>query len=94
MSKINNANSDKFNIVFSDIPVPQDRTTPLSIEPFNNYVKSVTLPDYSIEMDQSNFQGSVNRYPVSKFNADLSQLTIDFFVDEDLETIRHSLIGC
>ena len=88
MSKINNANSDKFKMVFSNIPIPATRTRPPDLEVFNNYVKSVTLPDYSLETLESRFQGATVRYPSSQFNDNLSQITIEFFVDEDMENYK------
>lgn len=88
MSKVNNANSEKFRVIFSNIPVPTTRKTKLDLEVFNNYVKSITLPDYSLEMAESKYLGATVRYPSSQYNDNLSQLTIEFFVDEDFENFK------
>jgi len=88
MSTVNQANSDRFKAVFSNIPMPDTRTTRIDMEIFNNFVRSITLPDSSIELTQSEFMNIVRRYPISKYNNDLSQLTIEFFADEDLSNYK------
>lgn len=85
MSIVNQANTNNFKIVFSNIPVPSTRTSKLDMQVMNNYVRSVTLPDFSIELLESPFMNTVQRVPVSRYNSDLSPLTIEFKADEDLE---------
>lgn len=85
MSKLNNSNTDKFEIVFSNIPVPADRTDALDMAIFDNYVRNVALPDYNIEILPSEFMNQTMRSPISRANNDLAPLTIEFQADEDLD---------
>ena len=88
MSTINNSNSDKFEIIFSNIPQPKERTDKLNMEVFHNFTKSVTLPDLSIETSKTSFGNMVQTNVVQKYNENLGQLTIEFFVDEDFENYK------
>ena len=83
MSKINTFNNDSFSVVFSNIPIPQTSVVQPSIRLFNNFVKGVTLPDYNLETLESTFGNITRKNPISRINNDLTQITIDFKVDED-----------
>lgn len=84
MSKINTFNTDNFSVIFSDIPIPENSVVRPNIRLFNNFVKTVTLPDYNLETLESTFGNIVRKNPISRINNDFTQLTIDFKVDEDL----------
>ena len=83
MSIINIQNTDKFEVVFSNIPVPKGESD-VDMRWFNNFVRVVTLPDYSIELLTSDFMNSSYKTPISRANNDLAPLTIEFNADEDL----------
>jgi hypothetical protein len=85
MSKINTFHNDKFSVVYSNIPRPSDSADKLNISILNNFTKTVTLPDYNIEVIDSFFGTTRRIHPSTKLNTDLTQLTIDFILDEDLE---------
>lgn len=85
MSQINTFNSENFGVVFSNIPIPTTSTTKIKPGVLNNYVRGVTLPDYNLEVTPSNFGRRQRSQPVSRINNELTQLTIDFAVDEDLD---------
>jgi len=85
MSLINQSNTDKFETIFSNIPVPSTRTKELDLGVVNNFVRMVTLPDFNIEVVMSEFQQISIKNPISRFNNDMSPITIDFTCDEDLD---------
>lgn len=82
---MNNFSSDKWELMFSNIPVPSTRTAALDVSLYNNFVRSVTLPDFNMETIDSNFKNTVRRSPISRFNDNLTQITIEFQVDEDMD---------
>jgi hypothetical protein len=52
---------------------------------FDNFVKSVVLPDYSIEEIYSDYKTYRIRHPgTPKMNANLSQIQIEFKLSEDM----------
>lgn len=85
MSILNQANTDKFETIFSNVPVVSTRTDKLNLAVFNNYIRAVTLPDYNIELVFSELLQASIKNPISRFNNDMSPITIDFVCDEDLE---------
>jgi len=85
MSVVNNANSDKFKVVFSNMPFYSGRIDKPPMAVFDNYVKSLSMPDYNLEVVKSAFFGAQVNQPSSQANNDLTPLIIDFFVDEDVE---------
>lgn len=53
---------------------------------FDNYCKSVVLPDYNILEYQSGYpNGETERHPMSRKNEELTQLQIDFKISENFE---------
>jgi surface protein len=50
---------------------------------YDNYVKSVTLPDYNLDLTDSTFRGQRILQPVSQKNMNLSPLTVTFRTDEN-----------
>lgn len=51
---------------------------------YDNYVKSVTLPNYDLQETVSNIQNVIIRHPVARPNTDLPQLQVSFRTTEDL----------
>jgi len=88
MSTTNAANSDKYNLIISNMPIPSTRTTKLDFEVFHSYVKSIILPDYSVEVQDSSYGNVIQKNVVQKSNADLGQMTVEFVVDEDFENYK------
>lgn len=84
MSILNQSNTDKFESVFSNIPVPSTRNDTLDLDVMNNYVRMITLPDYNLEVVFSELMQASIKNPISRFNNDMSPMTIDFTADEDL----------
>lgn len=78
---INSFSSDKFSVIFSNIPTISD-TMDLNFV-YQNFVKSIVIPDYNIEMIQSHFRRSVINHPITPDNKDLSDLLIEFKLDEN-----------
>jgi hypothetical protein len=85
MSIINQSNIDKFEAVFSNIPVPATRTDKFDIRLIDNFIRNVTLPDYNVEVVFSDLMNTQTNNPISRFNNDNSPVTIEFTVDEDME---------
>lgn len=85
MSVVNQANTDKFTTNFSNVPVPTSRSEKLNLSVFDNYVRMVTLPDFNIELVFSDLMQTSVKNPISRFNNDISPVTVDFTCDEDLE---------
>lgn len=79
---INAFSSDKFRVQFSNIPTIQTDTKDLSFL-YENFIKSISLPDYNLEMIQSNFVDGVINHPISKANDQLSDMLIEFRIDEN-----------
>jgi hypothetical protein len=85
MSTINQSNTDKFAVVFSNLPVPSTRNDKFNMDVIDNYVRYITLPDYNVEVVRSEFKEIIHNNPIPKFNNDLSPITIEFTADEDME---------
>lgn len=79
---INAFSSDKWKLVLSNIPTVEGNTSDLSFL-YENFVKSVVIPDYNSELLQSHFKGSVINHPVMPDNKELSDLLIEFKLDEN-----------
>jgi len=76
--------SDKWRITFSNIPTMNDVS---DMRYFDNYVKSCTIPNYSIGEILSQLpMGMQIRHPLGgmKRNQDLSTLSMTFKVSEDM----------
>ena len=79
---INTLHSDSFTVSFSNFP-SLSATQDLVI--FDRFVKSIVIPDYSVSEMYSDFQAYRIRHPVgTKINENLSQIQIEFKVDESL----------
>jgi hypothetical protein len=85
MSLLNTFHSDSFKVVFSNIPQVSIDSEKIKMGVLNNYVKAVTLPDYTLEVVKSDFMDMSRLNPSSRYNNEFSQLTIEFKLDEDME---------
>jgi len=81
----NNFRNDKWILTFSNIPTVKDRH---DLRLFDNYIKSLTLPDYNMGQIISNGEfGFDIRHPQAGMliNRDLSQLQVEFKLSEDMQ---------
>ena len=78
----NTFHNDKWSVSFSNVPTISDVR---NMKYYDNYVKSLVLPDYNMEEITSEFRGFTIRHPVGpKANNNLSQIQLEFKVSEDL----------
>jgi hypothetical protein len=77
----NTFHSAKWQLTFSNIPTVTDNN---HLKYFDNYVKSIVVPDYNLTEAFSDFKGERIRHPVSRINEDMSQIQIEFKLSEDL----------
>lgn len=75
--------NDKWQISFSNLPT---LGTIRDMRIYDNFVKSVTFPDYNMQEIYSDIRGFRIRHPIAgvKANEDLSQLQIEFKLSEDM----------
>jgi len=75
--------SDKWQISFSNLPTLE---TIRDMRIYDNFVKSVSIPEYTMGELYSHIKGFKIRHPVAGIwaNEDLSQLSIEFKMSEDM----------
>lgn len=75
--------NDKWQISFSNLPT---LSTIRDMRIYDNFVKSVTFPDYNMGEIYSDIKGFRIRHPLGGMNAniDLSQLQVTFKLSEDM----------
>ncbi len=74
--------NDKWSVAFSNLPTVGDMS---DMKYYDNYVKSLTIPDQSMGEIISEFRGFSVRHPmIPKANVNLSPLSIDFKLSEDI----------
>jgi len=73
--------NDKWQIQFSNLPTINSYR---DMRLYDNYVKSVVLPDYNMGEIYSDFISFRVRHPLNKKNPDLSQIQIEFKLSEDM----------
>jgi len=80
----NTLHSDRWQITFSNIPTLKSLR---ELRLYDNYVKSVTFPEYNMPEIYSDIKGFRIRHPVAgiKANDDLGQIGIEFKVSEDMK---------
>lgn len=82
MVNFNLFHSDSWTVTFSNFP-SLSGVSDLSM--FDLFVKSLTIPEYTLEEIDSYYQTFKIRHPVApKANYNLNQISIDFKVTEDL----------
>lgn len=79
---LNRFHSDKFSVVFSNIPSIDNR---IDMQLYDLYVKSVTLPEYDMEFVPSHFKGGLVWHPISQDNDNLPEVIIEFKLSENLD---------
>jgi hypothetical protein len=81
--RINDFNSDRFEIVLSNIPFPTNATR-TDMESYNGYIVGVSIPGLTNSSVSSYGPMGVIRYnPMPKFNQDLGDVTLTFRLEED-----------
>lgn len=81
-SDINTFHADLFKINFSNIPTISD---PDDLSLLENYVRSCNLPEYGMDIDNSEMLGYQIQHPVAwKSNINLGLLQIEFKLSENL----------
>jgi len=73
--------SDKWQVSFSNLPSIQSIR---DMRIYDNFVKSITFPDYNMGEIYSDIMGFRIRHPLSKPNEELSQVQIEFKLSEDM----------
>jgi hypothetical protein len=81
-TQLNTFHSGNWRCSFSNIPGEDDVKKNYL---FDQFTKSVVLPDLNIEESFSDFNGSQLRSSVSRKNNDQSQLQLEFKASEELE---------
>ena len=85
---INTFHADKWKVNFSNIP---SITNFKQLGLYDNFVRSLSIPEYTLEMTTSHFKDEIRRYPTPKKNDNLNMLSIDFKVDENVENYHNLL---
>lgn len=75
----NTFHSGLWKLTFSNIPTVSDNK---EMRFFDNYVKSIILPDYNIIESYSDLKGERIRHPMSRVNEELSPIQIEFKLSE------------
>lgn len=79
--QLNTLHQSNWRIGFSNLPTINQSDMYI----YDNFVKSVTLPNYDLQEEKSYFQNGAIRHPVTKANVDLPQLQITFRTTEDFQ---------
>ena len=79
----NTFKSDKFSLVFSNLPSQKNFS---DFRYLHNFVKSIIIPEYSMNLINTYFEGTIRRHPdAPKINIDLAQIQIIFRLSEDMK---------
>lgn len=83
MNEINHFHADLWQVVFSNVPTI---TEPSELAYVERFVRTCNLPEYDLDVDESQFRGSRILHPVApKFNTDLGLLQIEFKLSENMK---------
>lgn len=88
----NTQHSDKWQVLFSNIPgytPPNNGDNLDNMGLYDLYVKEVTFPDMSVEYVKSNFRNYEIRHPISKINDNLSDISVTFKLSEGALNYYH-----
>ena len=78
----NTFHNDKWQCNFSNLPSITDLSL---MKYYDNFVKSVVIPDYNLEEIYSDFQSFRIRHPAApQINKNLSQIQVEFKMSEDM----------
>ena len=87
MSYPNTLQQDKVKVAFSNIPsLVQDK---VETKIYDEYIRSVVLPDMTCEFVNQNFKNTSTKSPNSRANDVLTDITFEFFATEDLLNYYH-----
>ena len=78
---INTFHDSNFKVIISNIPTLEFEN---QLDLFHNYIRSIALPGFSIDMILSDWRGEQYLNPGSHKNSDLGEVTITFKVTENL----------
>ena len=81
MFQLNTLHQSNWKLTFSNLPT----IAPSDMYYYDNFVKSVTLPNYDLMEVPSYYKNVMVRQPVTKPNTDLPQLLITFRTTEDFQ---------
>jgi len=82
---INEAQQGKFEIYLSNLPTYEsDFIRDIDLRKFNNFVKSVSVPESSVNIQISKTYGGSRLFPAPGFNYDLPEFTITYGLDENM----------
>lgn len=86
MSSPNIAHSDKWRLLFSNIPgyVPNVESNTDNMSLYDLFVKGVTFPAYTLELVQSNLGAYQINHPISKKNDNLGTVDVTFKLSEGM----------
>jgi hypothetical protein len=78
--------SDKFRVVFSNIPgfKPNNLDNYKNFDLYELYIKSVNFPGLDVSYTESDYLNYHINHPISRINQDLSDLSITFKLSEDM----------
>ena len=79
----NTFKGDKFSVIFSGLPSVKNFN---DFRYFQNYIKTVTIPEYNMNLINSFFEGTITRHPEApRINIDLAQIQMTFRLSEDMK---------
>lgn len=78
--------SDKFRVIFSNIPgfSPSEYDNHRNFDLYELYIKSVNFPSLDISYTESEFLNYHINHPISKINQDVPEISITFKMSEDM----------
>ena len=79
---INTYHNSKWKLLFSNIPSIEVGRDINSM--YENFIKSITIPDYNIENIFVDFKATRKRAPISRYNDNLTPIMLEFKLNEDL----------
>ena len=82
---INEAQQGKFEIYLSNLPTYEDDfLRDIDLRKFNNFVKSVNVPESSMNLQISKTYGGGRIFPAPSFNYDMPEFSITYGLDENM----------
>lgn len=89
MSTPNFQHSDKWSVLFSNLPGYDIASNINGMTIYDLYVKELTLPSLSLELTESKFRNYEVRHQISKVNDTIDDISMTFKVSEGLENYFH-----
>lgn len=84
MSVTNTFHQDKFAVQFSNFPNILGEIEKIDMRIFDYFVKNVTIPDYSLNVENIDFLNEIKLQPMARANDNLGQITVEFKANETL----------